>query len=60
MARLYKSRTKIAVPEQNWRLPSSPIVEHKRKDFLCEFKSGLIYTWSAKPLILPLQIVGND
>ena len=26
---------------------------------LCEFKSVLIYTWIAKPFVLPLQIFGN-
>ena len=41
--------------EGHWRLPSSPIVGEKNKVFLCEFKSVLIYTWIAKPFILPLQ-----
>ena len=52
----YKTRTKLAAPEGNWRLPSSPIVERKHAIPLCEFKSVLIYTWIAKPFVLPLQI----
>ena len=59
MARLYKSQMKISANQGDWRLPSSPIVEQKHKDLLCKFKSVLIYTWSAKPLILPLQMFGN-
>jgi len=59
MARLYKSRMNISACEGDWRPPSSPIVEQKHKDFLCKFKSVLIYTQGAKHLILPLQFFGN-
>ena len=51
-----KTRTKLAASEAYWRLPSSPIVENKTVVSLCKFKSVLIYTWIAKPFILPLQI----
>ena len=53
----HKTREIIAASEQNWRLPSSPMVRKKHKDFLCKFKSVLIYTRIAKPFILPLQFV---
>ena len=59
MARLYESRMKISASEATWWLPSSPILEQKRKDLLCKFKSVLIYKWGAKPLILPSQMFGN-
>ena len=51
-----KTRTKLAASERHWRLRSSPIVENKTVVSLCKFKSVLIYTWIAKPFILPLQI----
>ena len=51
-----KTRTKLAATERHWRLPSSPIVRKKQVVFLCKLKSGLIYTWIAKPFILPLQM----
>ena len=50
---------KIGDTEATWRLPSPPIAETKHKDFLCKFKSVLIYTWIANPAVLPLQILGN-
>ena len=55
---IQKTAARIAAYEQYWRLPSSPIVERKHAISLCEFKSVLIYTWIAKPFILPLQIFG--
>ena len=54
-----KTRTKLAAYEPYWRLPSSPIVEKNMCISLCKFKSVLIYTWIAKPFILPLQIFLN-
>ena len=67
-----KTRTKLAAPEGNWRLPSSPIVERKHAISLCEFKSVLIlaslcktvqfskvYCFGlriAKPFVLPWQM----
>ena len=51
-----KTRTKLAAYGGDWRLRSSPIVENKTVVSLCKFKSVLIYTWIAKPFILPLQI----
>ena len=51
-----KTRTKLAAYEGHWRLPSSPIVRKKHVVFLCKLKSVLIYTWIAKPFILPLQM----
>ena len=54
-----KTRTKIGDSEPYWRLPSSPIVEKKHVVSLCKFKSVLIYTWIAKPFVLPLQIFGT-
>ena len=56
---LKKTRTKLAAYEGYWRLRSSPIVENKTVVSLCKFKSVLIYTWIAKPFILPLQIFLN-
>ena len=41
--------------EQHWRLPSSPIVRKKHRDFLCKFKSVLSYMRIAKPFVLPLH-----
>ena len=55
----HKTRTKLAAYERDWRLPSSPIVRKKTVVSLCKFKSVLIYTWIAKPFILPLHIFGN-
>ena len=51
-----KTAARIAATDQYWRLPSSPIVENKHVVSLCKLKSVLIYTWVAKPFILPLQI----
>ena len=51
----YKTRMKIVPPEGYWGIPSSPIVE-KHVVSLCKFKSVLIYTWIAKPFIIPLRI----
>ena len=59
MAVYYKSHMKIAATERYWRPPSSSIVEQKHVVFLCKLKSVLIYTWVAKPFVLPLQIFGN-
>ena len=56
MAVYYKTRTKIGDTERHWRLPSPPIVGEKHVVSLCKFESVLIYTWIAKPFILPLQI----
>ena len=58
MAIYYKSRTKIGDSEPYWRLPSSPIVK-KHVVSLRKFTSVLIYTWIAKPFVLPMQIFGN-
>ena len=59
MARLHKSRMNISASEHTWRLPSSAIVDQKHEDFIYELKSVLIYTESAKPFILPLQVFGS-
>jgi hypothetical protein len=40
MASLYKSRMNISANQGDWRLPSSPVVEQKHKDFLCKWVSG--------------------
>ena len=34
-------------------------VEKKHAVSLCKFNSVLIYTWIAKPFVLPMQIFGN-
>ena len=52
----YKNREGRAATEPTWRLPSSPIVRKNQKDFLCKFKSVLIYMRIAKTYILPLQM----
>ena len=51
-----KTAATIAATERHWRLRSSPIVENKTVVSLRKLKSVLIYTWIAKPFILPLQI----
>ena len=56
---VHKTREIIAATEGHWRLPSSPIVRKKHKDFLCKFKSVLIYRRIAKPFISPLQMFGS-
>ena len=42
-----------------WAILAAPVVAIRKKKHvvsLCKFKSVLIYTWIAKPFILPLQI----
>ena len=51
-----KTRTKLAVSERPWRLPSPPIVGEKHVVSLCKSKSVLIYVRIAKPFILPVHI----
>ena len=53
-----KTRTKLAATDQYWRLSSTPIVK-KYVVSLCKFKSVFMYTWIAKPFILPLQFFLN-
>ena len=46
-----------------WAVLAAPVVansgEWKHAIPLCEFKSVLVYTWIAKPFVLPLQIFAS-